>query len=142
MRGWFDVDAPAKACEVRKRPAVRCREAVDALTDARKRWRMLVPIQQPVFVWMMSQSAEGSFGAAVNRTVGFDKVNRLFEFCSWQFGKLGCHVWRLEPYVINEVLGGELPAMNPEPTEVAIAVENHEWLVRRTGDLERGLHRQ
>ena len=111
-----------------------CDEAVGALGGAGESGRVGIPIQEELFMRIVGEGTKGGFGAAVNGAVRLDELHGALELLARQFGKTGRDGRVLKGEIINAMAGGALPAVNPKGAEIAIAIENHQWLGRRGSD--------
>src|SRR5437016_6767964 len=103
---------------------------------------MFIPIHQPALVRVMSQGTECSFGPAIYGTIRFQQVNSAFKSLRRQLVKADGEGRILKWKIINRVARGMLPAANPEPAEIAVAVKNHQRLSWRRSHAEIGFHRR
>src|SRR5262245_2422215 len=81
------------------------------------------------------EQAKHRLGASRYATVGLDEVNRARETVELEPWKTFSDAGGVGRCVFNTVSGSITPALNPEPSESAVAVEDHERAVRRHGDI-------
>ena len=99
-------------------------------------------MQRPLPFGIVGQSAEDRFCARMNGAVGFNESNGGIELSLWNFWKARGNLRVLRGQIIHRVTRNLPPAANPERAEIAVAVENHQRLRWRRGDVKAALHGQ
>src|SRR4051794_30126114 len=115
-------------------------ESVKALADPAERLRMLIPFIRPGRFRVLRQGLKGGFSPAHHFSIRQNQVNSLLEARFGNLRETAGYTRILESRVFDTVTGGLLPAFDPQLAEVAVAVENHDGLGRRSSDLDVGLH--
>ena len=138
MSRLFDVLAPKDSREERKERAMARDDLIGALANRRRARHFVINPEWPAAA--ASQRAKDRFGAAPNFSARFDEMDRLFELVVGKFGELLRHTWRLEWKVFNLIACALLPAADPAPAEVAVAVKDQQRLLRGPGNSRNGIH--
>src|SRR5262250_1240716 len=100
-----------------------CRnQAISSLRQKSERRRMFIPIEQPSFMWILSEGAKGGFGRTVNRSVGFHKMNGFPQVLDRQFRKSRNESLVLVRNILHALPCALLPTANPKATEIALAI--------------------
>src|SRR6266550_1722900 len=115
-------------------------EAVATFGGSREPGPLLIPTQRISLPGIVSQRAADRFRPAVNGAVRLNELHRSFESLARKFRELFSDARVLKRDIFDGVACGLLPAFDPKRAEVAVAVENHQWLRRRRGHMQVAFH--
>jgi hypothetical protein len=82
----------------------------------------------------VGQAPENRLSPRIDLPVALDEMHREFEFLPRYFREAFRHVRLLERDIIDPISRRLLPATDPASTEVAVAIKNHQWFLRRRTD--------
>ena len=101
-----------------------------------------VPIEpeRPAFARRICQRTKDRFRAARYGPIRLDQVDGLFERLSFDFGKVLGDFETLKRGVIYLIAGRMSPANNPAAAEITVAIEQHQWFLRRRLNTNPGGH--
>src|SRR6185369_10288748 len=107
---------------------------IGQFTERREAGNLLVQPEEPSVKWCVLQAAENRLGPRIDLPVALDQLHRSFELLPRYFREALRHVRMLEGDIIDTISRRLLPATDLAPTEVAVAIKNHQWFLRRRTD--------
>ena len=131
---------PKQPGESRSECPVSRNEAIGEFGESGGTRDVLINPERPSFAMVVRERSEHSVRAAEDVSIGFDELHRFLEALSRYFRESLCNGRVLKRNILDRITSVLLPTRDPAPTEVAIAVIDHDRLLRRRGNLDDFTH--
>src|SRR5438552_15594125 len=105
--------------------------AVSKVHDGSRARDVPIEPQRPAFAWRICQRTKDRFRAARYSSIRLDQVDGLFERLAFNFGKALSDLETSKGDIFHLIAGRRSPEDNPAPAEITIAIEQHQWFLRR-----------